>query len=264
MTYLTFHLVFIVPVIIALLALLRGTPHLPLPGRWSGVAVLAAIAFFYTIPWDNYLVASGIWSYGDGRVIEWLVIGYVPIEEYAFFVLQPIMTGCFVHWYCAVRADSLDRLREPLRRGKPAVIGCLCFLLLAVGGWLALELAGARFCYLGLIVVWAAPVLAFQWGYGGATLLRLRPLLVPSVVGPTVYLWIADMIAIEWGIWLIHEATSTGWKLFSLPLEEAVFFLLTNMMVVQGLLLYYQFMARRAAPDAPAGVASGRDLGHGG
>ncbi len=247
MSYLTFHLVFILPVIGVLLLLLRSRDLSKLHGRWQGVAVLCTIAFIYTVPWDNYLVASDIWSYGEGRILEALKIGYVPIEEYAFFILQPIMTGCFLQWYFSNHENLLRCLTEPRVTGWQGIVGAIFFALLAGSGWVALEFGDQPLRYLALITVWACPVLAFQWGYGGATLIQFRQVMVPAVIVPSVYLWIVDMIAIEWRIWLIHEATSTGWKLFSLPVEEAYFFLVTNMLVVNGLVLYYQWVAARRA-----------------
>ena len=52
----------------------------------------------------------------------------------------------------------------------------------------------------------------------------------------------ADSVAISNGIWFFPEGQSTGWKLYSiLPVEEALFFLMTNLMVVQGYILFTQF-----------------------
>ena len=68
---------------------------------------------------------------------------------------------------------------------------------------------------------------------------------------PTVYLWIADRIAIGLEIWTISEATSTGVMLFGLPIEEATFFLLTNLLVVSGISLFMngdRIAALRRAP----------------
>ena len=56
------------------------------------VAVLAAVAFVYTTPWDNLIVALGVWTY-DPALIAGIVLGYVPLEEYLFYVLQTILTG---------------------------------------------------------------------------------------------------------------------------------------------------------------------------
>ncbi len=58
---------------------------------------LAVIAVVYTTPWDNYLVASGVWYY-DPRLVLNRTIGYVPIEEYLFFILQTFLTGFFGLW----------------------------------------------------------------------------------------------------------------------------------------------------------------------
>lgn len=58
------------------------------------LVALAAIAVVYTTPWDNYLVATGVWYY-DPRLVLNRTIGYVPVEEYAFFILQAFLTGLF-------------------------------------------------------------------------------------------------------------------------------------------------------------------------
>jgi putative membrane protein len=47
----------------------------------------------------------------------------------------------------------------------------------------------------------------------------------------------ADALAIHLGIWSISPRYTLGVALGPLPLEEAVFFLLTNLLVVQGLAL---------------------------
>jgi len=258
-TYLYFHFVFVIPVIIAVIALTRMEKKVHVPKRISGIVFLALIALIYTTPWDNYLVASGIWSYGEGRVMESWVIGHVPFEEYLFFILQPIMTGSILYWYLVSRPDTRNRLWEPLKRGPAAWIGGGFFLSLTVIGALALFSGETRWTYLGLILVWAGPVLSFQWLYGGRTLLRLRGAWLPAVVVATLYLCCVDRIAIEWRIWEIHLATSSGLFLFGLPMEEALFFLVTNLMVVQGLILYYQFFAERAGRRQLASRLVGHD-----
>jgi len=213
---------------------------LEIPGRKWGIAIIALIALVYTTPWDNYLVSSKIWEYGEGRVLESLIIGYVPIEEYLFFILQPIMTGCFLLLYLERNPQSMDVLSKPLERGKVAWFGAAIYLSLFVFGVICLVSLGPHYRYLGLILAWASPVLAFQWGYGGGTLWKLRKPFIGAVRAPTIYLWVVDLIAIEWRIWHILPETSTGYKLITLPIEEAIFFLVTNLLVVQGLLLFYQ------------------------
>lgn len=248
MTYLTFHFVFILPAILAVYFLRRMEPRLDLPAQKTGIAVLCLIALVYTTPWDNYLVAAQVWDYGEGRVMTDWIIGYVPLEEYLFFVLQPILTGSFLLLFASRFKADCTRFDAPLLRGRPAWLGAATWIVLGAAGVGCLTLLNAHYQYLGLILVWACPVLAFQWAYGGGTLWALRRLLIWSVGAPTIYLWLVDLIAIEWRIWEILPATSTGWMLLGLPVEEAVFFLVTNLMVVQGLLLFYQQVVRWQQP----------------
>lgn len=231
MTYWQFHLVFIVPALL----LLALVPPRPLAGEARRkslfyLVLIAAIAFVYTTPWDNYLVYRGVWGYGTARVLG--VIGYVPIEEYAFFLLQPFLTGLWFY----------RRLKQPPRIvsidfvWQPRVVGGLFWAVVSVAGYFLLrEDPGV---YLGLILVWAGPVLAGQCAYAGHTLWSWRRPVLWGIAIPTFYLWIADRIAIGLGIWEISERYTLGRHLLGLPVEEAVFFLVTNVLVVQGLVLF--------------------------
>ena len=90
MTYALFLAVYLAIPIALLTLLLRAEI---MAGWWRtvvGLAVLAAV--FYTTPWDNYLVATRVWSYDPARVWR-IVVGYVPLEEYLFFVLQPVLAA---------------------------------------------------------------------------------------------------------------------------------------------------------------------------
>jgi lycopene cyclase domain-containing protein len=226
MTYLQFHLVFTVPPLVAL-ALLQGRTR----GPWWPLLLLVGIAFAWTTPWDNYLVAREVWSYPPGRVLA--TVGYVPVEEYAFFVIQTVMTGLWVRLLQA----RWSRAASPPGTVRARVVGAVLFGALAVVG-AVLWARGGHGLYLGLIVVWAAPVLALMWAVGGHLLVARRRLLVWAVVPPTLYLWAADWYAItQAGIWTITDATRTGWELAGLPVEEALFFLVTNVMVAQGLVM---------------------------
>ncbi len=229
MTYLTFHLVFILPPILLLAIAYRkrlSAGNVQPFGRW--IALLCAIAFVYTTPWDNYLVANEIWWYSADRVIG--TIGYVPIEEYAFFLLQPILAGL---WLALLPARS-----TPKEAGRlaPRVAGGLASLVVAAAG--VIMLGFDQTLYLGLILAWAMPVVAGQWALQGDLFLRHQTRLVIGVLVPTLYLWIADRVAIGQEIWIISPTYTTGFNLFGLPIEEAAFFLVTNLMVVQGLLMF--------------------------
>lgn len=202
--------------------------------------MMAALALVYTTPWDNYLVSHGVWSYRPERVATSWRIGYVPLEEYFFFVLQPIFTGlCLLLFYSSHDHDrpSCDlparSWRFRLAGGSVVVaLGALGVLGIAVGG---------RWLYAGLILAWGAPPLALHWFYGGDTLWTLRRVAIPAFLLSTGYLWVADRIAIGAGIWSISARYSTGWTLLGLPLEEALFFVVTNLLVIQALLLFFRW-----------------------
>lgn len=246
MTYLQFHFVFILPLILLLglrtwLAARRGEP---LAGALGGsnrfalgvIAVHMFIALVYTTPWDNYLVYRNVWGYPEGRVM--FTIGYVPFEEYLFFLLQTLLTGL---WYLSVgRIFAARQFRGVGDRStlNPKLIrggGVIFALLLAAVGLIALSYE--RGTYLGLILVWAGPVLALLLGVGGDWLLERWRMVALGVMVPTFYLWLADRTAIGFNIWWIAEDLTLGFNLFGLPLEEALFFLVTNIFVVFGMTL---------------------------
>lgn len=249
-TYLAFHFVFILPPIALLLWLSRGR-QLP-EGAWRSIALTMVIAFAYTTPWDNYLVYHAVWWYGQDRVIG--AIGYVPIEEYLFFLLQPVLTGLFYTRFFA-RGEG-----GSVNRNAHRAITALLAALSLWGVWM-LTAGGTSWTYLGLILAWACPVLVGMWAYAGAFFSQHLRTMSLAIAIPTVYLWIADRIAIGLEIWTISEETSTGVMLFGLPVEEATFFLLTNLLVVSGISLFMNgdriaALRRAARPAAHDAVSS--------
>ncbi|MEO0558689.1 MAG: lycopene cyclase domain-containing protein [Bacteroidota bacterium] len=227
MTYLQFHLVFTLPPLLAL-SLLQGRTRQP----WWPLAALVAIAYVYTTPWDNLLVAWNIWSYPPDRVLA--RIGYVPVEEYAFFGIQTVMTGL---WTRLLQARSPIDSHPDSTLGIRAT-GATVFLVLAILGAIML-VAGGSWLYMGLIVAWACPVLSGMWWLGGHLIWARRQLVAWAVIPTTLYLWAADWYAItQAGIWNITDATRTGWEIVGLPVEEALFFLVTNLLVVKGLVMW--------------------------
>jgi lycopene cyclase domain-containing protein len=230
MSYLLFHALFILPPILFLWVTLPESLRRA-GGRRAQLALplISLVALSYTTPWDNYLVSREIWWYGAGRVVG--TIGAVPVEEYLFFVLQPILTGLFLFQY-------LMRYSAPSQTGRSrhAWLGFSGFVMLT-GLGIGLLLGGPSGLYMGLILSWASPLLAGMWLYDGETLWTHRRTLLYAVGIPTIYLWIADATAIATGIWTISSSYTLGIKLINLPVEEATFFLVTNLLVVQGVLL---------------------------
>jgi lycopene cyclase domain-containing protein len=253
MTYFGFLLWFLVLPIVILLGLhgldrRRGRGYVPGLGRYPlrALALLVLIAVVYTTPWDNYLVAKEVWGYPPERVVG-VVLGYVPLEEYTFFVLQTVMTGLWVLWL-ARRLPG--RAYTPRRRSLPLLLGALgAMWLLSVGSLTG----GVRPAfYLSLILVWALPPVMLQVAFGKDILSRHGRLAALGLAVPTLYLWAADTYAIRDGIWAINPLYKLGLHLpGGLPVEEAVFFLATNVLITFGLVLaaseeaYERFSALR-------------------
>jgi lycopene cyclase domain-containing protein len=232
-----------------------------------GVGVILLLALSYTIPWDNYLISRGVWSYPEGTVL--VRVGHMPVEEYAFVVLQSVLTALWLYrrplpspesgaepareafdtrYGSGTRPDG-GRVRAPLTLpGLRAFPGPRARIV-GTAFWLGTGAVGAALLvgwtatfYMGAILAWAAPGIAVQWATGGGYLWRARRRLGLAVVVPTVYLCLIDRLAVEWGLWQFSTTQLTGWTVLGLPVEEATFFLLTNALVVHGLLLFHPFV----------------------
>jgi lycopene beta-cyclase len=112
-----------------------------------------------------------------------------------------------------------------------------------------------QFTYLVFELAWGLPVLAVQWAVGHAYLRRAHRTLALSVLIPTLYLSLADGVAISQGIWTLHSDRIIGVRVGVVPLEEVVFFLLTNAMVVQSVILIHAWLSGRRAARARSPVA---------
>lgn len=234
MTYLQFHLAFTLPALAAVV-FVQGRPLAGVGARtaWTWLGAVVLLAVVYTTPWDNYLVYRGVWGYPDGAVLG--TIGYVPLEEYAFFVIQTLVVGLF---YFALRGYRLLRAeRSPVphafRRAGVATWGILSLI-----GYSLLLHPSDQALYMGLILGWAPPVLAGMWWIGSDKIWHERRRIVVATTVPTLYLWAIDRIAIQRGIWDIRDAYSLGFDPLGLPIEEAAFFLVTTALCVVGLVLF--------------------------
>ncbi|NND70321.1 MAG: lycopene cyclase domain-containing protein [Rhodothermales bacterium] len=229
MTYLQFHFVFLVPLLVIMSVLVARSGALT-RRRAAGTAILVVVALIYSTPWDNYLVYRSVWSYGADRVIA--TIGYVPIEEYLFFILQTLLTALIYSYVARNTTFATVQARGLTLR----LVGIIAFGVLTAVGVAFLYFDSTL--YLGLITAWAAPILALQWGFGAEMFFKYGRIWVRTIIPLTIYLWFADATAIRLGIWDIADATTTGIELFGLPIEEALFFLVTTVFVGQGMLLF--------------------------
>jgi lycopene cyclase domain-containing protein len=88
-----------------------------------------------------------------------------------------------------------------------------------------------------LILVWALPPVLMQVSFGADILFANRRLLLAAILPTTLYLWLVDAIAIRSGTWTIDPGQTTGLALGGLPLEEMLFFLMTNLIIAFGITL---------------------------
>jgi lycopene cyclase domain-containing protein len=253
MTYFQFLIRFILPPLLILLGLNRLGRQKHLPHRLSAFHPLSVIlahvlaALVYTTPWDNYLVATGVWWY-HLDLVAGITLGWVPIEEYIFFILQTLMTGLWFTWLARKNVPSSTSIRQTpgLRWSFTLALGAIW--LVSVGMIAASWQPGT---YLGLILIWALPPVMLQTAFGADILLQEWRLVLPGVLIPTLYLSLADSLAIRAGTWTISPDQTTGIHLpGGLPLEEFIFFLTTNLLVVFGTTLVLARKSQERVPPA--------------
>lgn len=165
----------------------------------------------------------------------------IPLEEVFFFVIQTFNTSLLylilskpiLHPVYLVKEKKGDQWKYIKLFGQ---LG----LGLTIKYGIQYVREGKERTYLGLILVWAVPFLFMLWSLAYQFLTRLPSTntLVPIAL-PTLYLWIVDTLALKRGTWVIETRTKTGWTLWpGLEIEEAIFFLLTNCLIVFGLVAF--------------------------
>ncbi len=236
MSYLGFHFIFNLPLIVLLWLLAVGNPmssqHLAATG------IVMAIVVVFTTPWDNYAIAKGVWDFPENKIL--FRIAWCPIEEYAFFVIQSLEAILLFHV-----------LQQSLPGSDVAVIpfhdpqfwipaACIGVAWIVIGRCPAKRLGnGTRFHYGFHLLYWFLPVLALQWALAWPLFLANIAILAAATGLLGTYLCVADLVAIKHGIWFFDEKQITGHKLMGvLPWEEIAFFYLTSLIVVQSYLLF--------------------------
>lgn len=101
-----------------------------------------------------------------------------------------------------------------------------------------------RLTYLALELGWALPPIISQWLVGWKFLQRQRRAWLLGILVLTTYLSLADSTALGI-VWTIAPAKSLGIFIGNVPIEEVVFFLLTNTLVIQSIILLMQFRELR-------------------
>lgn len=190
------------------------------------------MALIYTTPWDNYLVATGVWQYKPA-LVSGVVFGWVPVEEYIFFVLETVLSGLWLMVLLRRMQNDVPLFKQNIR--LPAFLVLLvCWIISAF----ALFFGSTSTNYLSLILFWAIPVLFPQFLFGADILWHYRKVILLSILPIAAYLSVVDSSAIHSGTWSISTVKTTGLLIGGiLPVEEAVFFFVTCMIISFGLTL---------------------------
>ena len=118
MTYLRFHLLFNLPVLIVLLWMTRRRLQ---AAHWKCIAAICGIVLLVTTPWDNWAVYRKIWDFDWQRVtpvtvplagIRWRL----PAEEYAFFLIETVFVSLLTILFLPIgtrEAEKSGTNREP-------------------------------------------------------------------------------------------------------------------------------------------------------
>lgn len=254
MTYLSFLVGFVLlPILILLIWMFywrRNSSWQPVltafPIGYSFI-LLAALATLYTTPWDNYLVATRVWWYDPAKVLG-ATIGWVPVEEYLFFMLQPVLGGLILLYlfsrqesFLSTQAQAEHQANEELNGLRFRRWSLVTVSAIWIGSLVTLMVSKPEATYLGLELAWALPVIILQLAFGADILWRQRWKVLIGILLLTIYLSAADALAIQSGVWTINPRKSLEFLVGGiLPVEEIVFFLLTNIMVAFGFVLIWE------------------------
>jgi lycopene cyclase domain-containing protein len=235
MTYLRFHLIFNVPLLVVLAAVTARSPVTPGEMEAAGFVLLAVMVF--TTPWDNLAAKWGIWGFPREKYS--LRIGFLPVEEYAFFVLQS------VNVMLAVRA--LFVFFPDWQLGQETAVGRWTLICLGASlvpwAFVAIQFRWLRrkcgpCVNYAVHLAWFLPVVYAQWVLAPPLFWGHAGLLALVTVAFGIYYTLADLVAVRAGTWFFDETQITGVKLGGvLPWEEIAFFFLTSLLVAQSYLL---------------------------
>ncbi len=221
--------------------------------RLAALLALMGVATLYTIPWDDHLIALGVWWYQPALLLG-PSIGHIPVEEALFFPLQTLLVGVWwmglSEWVPSMRGAMRGATRGAMRGatgGRASMerrsgTGRTIVFALGAAVWIgALALVVERWqpgVYLGWELAWALPPLLLQILLGGDILWRRWGLVSLTLVPAALYLSCVDALALHLRIWTIDPRQSLGLLIGGqLPVEELLFFVATSALIGCGLVL---------------------------
>ena len=236
MTYIDFLLVFTVLPISILLILLRRFLN---KQYILTLLLVSVIAFVATSAWDNYAVYSGIWMFPREKTLG-IYLYYVPIEEYLFFFLQTYLTGLVQLFYLSKFYNIEDK--HPAKNSVSIKIFSLSvyalIFYLYANDTEPLKLPFGEWNYLFHLFSWAGTFILIQFVFGRRKIIHnIKLIIVPTII-MTIYFSLADSISIGNGIWYFDPVQTIGAKIGNVPVEEILFFLMTNILITEAMVLF--------------------------
>ncbi|MEO0454908.1 MAG: lycopene cyclase domain-containing protein, partial [Verrucomicrobiota bacterium] len=177
MTYLQFHLFFNVPLLFFLA--LAAAPFLLASQVIIAILIVLAIVMVFTTPWDNYAAFKGIWGFSEGQYTK--KIGYLPIEEYLFFITQSLqammLTMIISSWLPEIETIATSfTLFSP---GSLAIGLGISAIFILIGWKVGLPLAPfSKWQYTWHLFFWFGLVWSLQLWVGWSILLPRWPILL--------------------------------------------------------------------------------------
>ena len=207
MTYLEYLLTFIILPIMVQIGILstlqvKYNKKISFIPSIISIILLSIIALIYTTPWDNYLVAHKIWYYDPHKVVG-IVLGYVPIEEYSFFILQTIFVSLLLTIAVQLQIISLPNNNithfDESRLVFVSMLTILWFICLIsyVSGF-------ETMLYMNLLLLWGLPPIIFQIIIGWKIMRKNAKAIILIILISSIYLSLTDFIAIFDVIWTIN------------------------------------------------------------
>lgn len=173
----------------------------------------------------------------------------IPAEEVFFFIIQTYNTSLvylllskpvFYSSYLLPRKTRDSLVPFEIQRNAGAITLATTVIYGGILIW-----NGGEGTYLGLILSWAGPFALLLWtlSYQFLVGLPVTSTIIPIAL-PTLYLWVVDTLALRRGTWAIESGTKFGVHLWDgLEIEEAIFFLATNTLIVFGLVAFDNALA---------------------
>jgi lycopene cyclase domain-containing protein len=115
--------------------------------------------------------------------------------------------------------------------------------------------------YFVWLVGCAGPILLLQWiVYHRYLRPHARAIFIPALLVGS-YLSFVDSLAIADDVWGFDPRLTLGIFVGTVPLEEVLFFLLTSLLVTQGMTLFIAAFRERSTAPTPRAGAAAPDLG---